>query len=78
MLLHILGTSLLGNILAGKGISRVGKRVVGARYGNLKNGFLMPSHPLNKSEIQKYYHNRDDLPKFIGFLCTCNIMMLLI
>ena len=34
MLLDILGTSLLGNILAGKGISRVGKGVAGARYGN--------------------------------------------
>ena len=39
MLLGTLGASLLGNILAGKGINRVGKDVVSAGYGNKKMDF---------------------------------------
>ena len=34
MLLDTLGASLLGNILAGKGINRAGERIVRADYGN--------------------------------------------
>ena len=34
MLLGTLGASLLGNILAGKGINRVGERVIRAGYGS--------------------------------------------
>ena len=34
MLLGTLGTSLLGNILAGKGINRAGEGVIRAGYGN--------------------------------------------
>ena len=69
MLLGTLGASLLGNILAGKRINRVGERIVRAGYG--KNGFLMPPDPLTNFEIQKYYQNqprlnavysRDNLP----------------
>ena len=30
----LLGESLLGNILAGKGINRAGEGVIGAGYGN--------------------------------------------
>ena len=36
MLLGTLGASLLGNILAGKGINRAGEGVVRASYGNEK------------------------------------------
>ena len=35
MLLGTLGTSLLGNILAGKGVNRAGKGIVRAGYGRL-------------------------------------------
>ena len=34
MLLGILGASLLGNILAGKGINTAGEGIVRAEYGN--------------------------------------------
>ena len=36
MLLGILGASLLGNILTGKGINRAGEEIVRAGYGNNK------------------------------------------
>ena len=36
MLLGTLGASLLGNILAGKGINRAGEGIVRASYGNKK------------------------------------------
>ena len=36
MLLGLLGASLLGNILAGKGINRAGGGIVRASYGNKK------------------------------------------
>ena len=36
MLLGTLGASLLGNILAGKGINRAGEGIVRAGYGNKK------------------------------------------
>ena len=36
MLLGTLGASLLGNILAGKGINRAGEGVIRAGYGNKK------------------------------------------
>ena len=39
MLLGTLGASLLGNILAGKGINRVGEGVAKAGYGNKKMNF---------------------------------------
>ena len=47
MLLGTLLVSLLGNILTGKGINRAGEGVVSV----LKNGFLMPPHPLTNFEI---------------------------
>ena len=67
MLLGILGASLLGNTLAGKGTVRAGYRK--------KMGFLMPPHSLTNFEIQKYYENeprfndvysRKNLPKNKG------------
>ena len=39
MLLGTLGASLLGNILAGKGINRAGEGVAKAGYGNKKMNF---------------------------------------
>ena len=36
MLLGILGASLLGNILAGKGTNRAGEGIIRASYGNRK------------------------------------------
>ena len=47
MLLGTLLVSLLGNILAGKGINRAGEGVVSV----LKIGFLMPPHLLTNFEI---------------------------
>ena len=39
MLLGTLGASLLGNILAGKGINRAGEGVVRAGYGNKRQDY---------------------------------------
>ena len=36
----------------------------------LKNGFLMPPHPLTNFEIQKYYQNE---PRFNGFYSRDNL-----
>ena len=54
MLLGTLGASLLGNILAGKGIVRAGsgnkkgKGIVRAGYENLKNGIFIAISSFNK------------------------------
>ena len=75
MLLGTLGTSLLGNLLAGKGIVRAGsgnkkgKGIVRAGYGK-RLEFLMPSHPLTNFEIQKYYQNE---PRFNGVFSRNNL-----
>ena len=75
MLLGTLGTSLLGNLLAGKGIVRAGsgnkkgKGIVRAGYGKILE-FLMPSHPLTNFEIQKYYQNE---PRFNGVFSRNNL-----
>ena len=77
MLLGTLGESLLGNILAGKGINRTGEGIVKAGYGNNKKGkkkqqneFLMPPHPLINFEIEKYYQNE---PRFNGIYSRDNL-----
>ena len=54
MLLGTLSASLLGNMLAGKGIIRAG-------YGSKKKRFLILRHPLTNFEMQKYYQNE---PRF--------------
>ena len=63
MLLGTIGASLLGNILAGKGINIAGEGIVRAGSGNKigrkattkcnkkQNGFLMLPHPLTNFEI---------------------------
>ena len=68
MLLSTLGASLLGNILAGRGMNRacegVGEGGYDRRSSKIKkNEFLMPPHPLTNFEIQKYYQ---DEPRFNG------------
>ena len=63
MLLSTLDTSLLGNMLSGKGIKRAGDGISRAGYGSkrplvkksLKKIFLIPSHLLINFEMQKYY-----------------------
>ena len=59
MLLRTLGASLLGNILEWKGMNRAGEGFVRAGFGSSikTQGFLILSHPLTNSEIQKYYQN---------------------
>ena len=77
MLLGTLGSSLLGNLLSGKGIVRVGtgnknkkgKAIVRAGYGN-KLKFLITSHPLTNFEIQKYHENES---RFNGVLLRGNL-----
>ena len=74
-----LGASLLGNLLAGKGIIRAGsgnekgKKSCKSWYWKTME-FLMPPHPLTNFEIQRYYRNepwfngvfsRNNLPKTI-------------
>ena len=69
MFLGTIGASLLGNILAGKGILRAGsgnkkgKGVVREKENWLwkRMRFIMPPHPLTNFKIQKYYQNE---PKF--------------
>ena len=65
MLLGILGASLLGNMLTGKGIVWPG-------YGNKKGKgiVLIPPHPLTNFEIQKYYQNE---PRFNGIYSRDNL-----
>ena len=58
MLLGTLGASLLGNLLAGKGINRAGE------------GTVTPPHPLSNFEIQKYYQNE---PRFNGAYSRDNL-----
>ena len=88
MLLGTLGESLLGNILAGKGMNRTEGGIVRPGYGNEKvwkttknNGFLMSRHPLTNFEIQKYQNEsrfnvvyyRDNLPKIKGGAYVMNL-----
>ena len=79
MLLGTLGASLLGNVLAAKGIHRAGEEIVRASYGNKKvrktttknkMEFLVLPHPLTNFEIQKYYHNQ---PRFDGVYSRDNL-----
>ena len=61
MLLGTLDASLLGNILAGKGVIRAGEGAARVGYGSKRSSFkkkkLIPPHPLTKFEIQTYYQN---------------------
>ena len=79
MLLGTLGSSLLGNLLTGRGVNRArkGKEINRAGKGIeelvwKQNGFLIRPHSLTNFEIRKYYQNesrfngvfsRDNLPE---------------
>ena len=70
MLLGTLGVSLLGNMLAGKGVMRAGKGTARVGYGSkkspLKKKNLITPHPLTNFEIQMYYIKMNlDLMGFI-------------
>ena len=69
MLLGASGTSLLGNMLAGKGINKAGEEFIRAGYGS-KKVFLKPPHPLTNFEMQKYYQNE---PRFNGVYSKDNL-----
>ena len=71
MLLGTLGASLLGNLLAGKGIVRAGSgNKTGKSWYWKIMGFLMPPHPLTNFEIQKFYQNE---PRFNGVYSRNNL-----
>ena len=74
MLLGTLGTSILGNMLAGKGVIRAGEGIVTVGYASkrssLKKNLISPN-ALTNFEIQMYYqiesrfngvYYRDNLP----------------
>ena len=86
MLLGTLGATLLGNLLAGKGIVRAssGRRSLtsSTSYGNKKKkrnckswlwkrmGFLMLHHPLTNFKLEMYYENG---PRFNGVFSRNNL-----
>ena len=73
MLLGTLGSSLLGNMLPGKGVIRAGEETSRVGYGSKKSSltiFLIPPHPLTNFEIQMYYQNA---PRFNGVYSKDNL-----
>ena len=73
MLLGTLGASLLGNMLAGKGVIGGGEETARAGYGSNRSSFkkkLILPHPLTKFEIQMYYQNE---PRFNGVYSRDNL-----
>ena len=61
-----LEASLLGNMLAGKGVIRAREGTARAGYGSKRPSLkknLIPPHPLTNFEIQMYYQNE---PRFNG------------
>ena len=79
MLLDTLGASLLGNMLAGKGVIRGGEGTARVGYGckrssskksSLEKHFLILLHPLTNFEIQIYYQNE---PRFNGVYSRVNL-----
>ena len=74
MLLGILGSSLLGNMLEGKGVIRAkeGTARVGyaSKRSSIKKKLKIPPHPLTNFEIQTYYQNQ---PRFNGVYSRDNL-----
>ena len=74
MLLGTLRASLLGNMLAGKGVIRAGEGTARVGYGSkrssFKNNFFIPPHPLTNFELQMYYQNE---PRFNGVYSRDNL-----
>ena len=68
MLLGTLGASLLGNILAGKGVNRADTKVFNGIYsrGNLSR-IMDGVYIINPDEYSDI--------ELIGLACTCKIMM---
>ena len=75
ILMGTLGDSLLGNLLAGKGIGRACSRNK-KRKRNCKSwlwktmGFLMSSHPLKNFELERVYENE---PRFNAVFSKNNL-----
>ena len=61
MFLYTLGPSLLGKILAGKGLNRDGEGFIRADYGPLIN-FKIQNYYQNEPRFNGVYY-RDNLPK---------------
>ena len=73
IVLGTLGASLLGNMLAGKGIMRAGEGTVRVDYGSKISSFkkkMIPPHPLTTFKIQMYYKNE---PRFNGVYSRGNL-----
>ena len=74
MLLDILGASLLGNMLADKGVIGVGELTARVAYGSKRSSFkkktLTRPHPLANFEIQMCYQNE---PTFNGVYSRDNL-----
>ena len=66
MILGTLGASLLGNMLADKGVIRAGWGTIRAGEGTNKvvSDFSIAPHPLTNVEIQIYHQNE---PRFNSF-----------
>ena len=54
MLLGTLGASLLGNLLTGRGLYRIGKGMYRTSQG-VKKRTIIPFHPLTNFEIMDYF-----------------------
>ena len=74
MLLGALAASLLGNMLTGKGINRVGEGIIRIQkifsQGSPIKKFVIPPHSLTNLEIQKYYLNET---RFDGVCSRVNL-----
>ena len=78
ILLGALVVSLLGNMLAGKGVIRAGEETDKVSYGSKESSikrsslkkFLIPPHPSTNFEIQMYYQNE---PRFNGIYSRDNL-----
>ena len=73
MLLGTLVASLLGNVLAGKGVIRAGEGTITAGYESNRSSLkkrLISRHPLTNFEIQAYYQNE---PRFNGVYSRDNL-----
>ena len=73
MLLGTLGSSLLRNMLAGRGVVRTGGGRIRVGYGSKRSSFkkeLIPPHSLINFEIQKYYQSE---PRFNGVYSRDNL-----
>ena len=71
----MLGSSLLSNMLTGKGVIRAGEGTSRTGYRSKRSSikrsfFFIPPHPLRNFEIQMYYQNK---PRFNGVYSRDNL-----